>query len=423
MKDLSDYIINRDDKFLKNSLFLFLVWPFRVLLYSLKNYKHPASQKLFWLFCIYFGFVFIIDDPGGSDSARYAEDLYILHSNLPSFKEFVNLLYATEGGILDIYQPLVTWLVALFTGDARFLFAFFAAVFGHFYAKNIWMILDRVKHRMEWVVFIFILSFALINPIWNINGVRMWTAAQIFLYGNLRYLLYNDKKGLYWSASSVFVHFSFLLPNFLLFVWLFLPLKLFFFFSFYVFATLLKEVDLSAIGNLLSFLPDILQPRVESYTNEEYAQGISKALEQNSWHVHFAKLTRKIVLYVWVSTAFYFRNVLVKKMPEFIKLFSLALFIGGVAQIASLIPSGGRFLTLSNSLFFALFIFILLQQKDGINLKWIKIITVPFLIFSIFFNIRMGFDYIGILTFVGNPLLAIIIDDQTPLIEFVKSIL
>ena len=55
---------------------LFLVWPFALLMTSLKNFYAPGAKKGFILFCLYFGFVFVISkDLGGADSARYAQML------------------------------------------------------------------------------------------------------------------------------------------------------------------------------------------------------------------------------------------------------------------------------------------------------------------------------------------------------------
>ena len=160
--------------------------------------------------------------PGAADSARYARQLIEAHNQPLSWSYFLSMLYA-EGGFVDIYQPFVTWLVAIFTDNPRILMAIFGAVFGFFYAQNLWMVFSRIKARVGWLLFFFMLAFALVNPIWNINGVRMWTAAQIFLYGVFRLSLENDKKGFIWAATSILVHFSFLFPFALLLSFWFIP--------------------------------------------------------------------------------------------------------------------------------------------------------------------------------------------------------
>jgi len=60
------------------------------------------------------------------------------------------------------------------------------------------------------------------------------------------------------------------------------------------------------------------------------------------------------------------------------------------------------------------------QNRLALNLKRLGIISVPFLAFFIIFTIRMGFDFIGLLTIIGNPIIALFIEDLIPLINFIK---
>ncbi len=129
-----------------------------------------------------------------------------------NLRELWQSFYSDSSGYVDILQPMVTYLVSRFTDNPTILFTIFGLIFGYFYSRNIWYVLGKIHGGITLVLFVFVLTFALINPIWNINGFRMWTAAQIFLYGTLPYLLEGKSKGLIWAAVSVFVHFSFLLP-------------------------------------------------------------------------------------------------------------------------------------------------------------------------------------------------------------------
>ena len=376
------------------------------------------------MFCVYFGLVFVYADPhgvGGSDSASYALDLIKLHEHQHSFGDLWSTIYNVNSTRLDIYQPIVTWLVALLTGNPAFLFAVFAAVFGYFYARNLWMILNQVTVRVNLLLFLFILSFALINPIWNINGVRMWTAAQVFLFGNLLYFLHGSRKGLWLSASAVLFHFSFMFPVGLLLVWQFLPRKVLLLFGLYIATAFVSEVNMAEVRNLLSFLPDLFQSRVETYTNETYVESLARARSSDvAWHQVFAIKAFRWITYIWIVMAFITRKKWAGKHKAYFHLFLFALLLGSFANLASNVPSGGRFVTLSNSLFYALFI--LLLAKGHLQLPWLKWLSIPLLIFVIIFNIRVGFDYIGPLTFVGNPLIAFLFDSQTPLIDFVKNL-
>lgn len=408
----------------KSELLFFLLWPFGALVRSLRNFRTPQAKTIFWLFCIYFGFVFVFADPftGGADSAGYAKNLIKLHGNPFSWNALIASFYNGEDQTVDIYQPLATWLVSLFTGDPRVLFMLFAAVFGFFYAQNLWMIFNTINKKAGLILMLFMFAYALVNPIWNINGVRMWTAAQLFLFGNLRYFLMNDKKGWIWSALSVFVHFSFLFPVAVLAAYIILPKKDHWFFAFYIFTAFLVEIKLTQVRDFLSFLPDFLQPRVTSYTNEDYAERIGEAVNTTTWHVMWASYFSTWINYAWIVAVYIRRKQWVKNYPQFYRIFMFALLMGGFANISAQVPSGGRFITVANGLFFALFVALLGQQKVNLKIRGLASVTIPLLLFVIIFKIRVGFDFIGILAIVGNPLIAPFIDSQTPLIDFVKQL-
>ncbi|TKG95416.1 hypothetical protein EYV94_08205 [Puteibacter caeruleilacunae] len=408
-----------------DKVFLFLLWPLGGLWYAIKNNEIPSAKLIMVLFFTYFGFVFVFADPldpNGADSARYAMDLIEMHRDSYGLGDVVSMLYSSETDKMDIYQPLATWIISLFTEDARFLFALFGGVFGYFYASNILMVLRLLKDRMDIMVILFLIAYVLVNPIWNINGVRMWTAAQIFLYGVLRYLLYEEKAGIYWCLMTPLVHLSFVIPIGLLFGWMLLPNNITVLFIAYILASLLSEVNLNFMESLDGYVPSFLQSRMESYGNEAYVEKLAEISSQNSWHVHFAKNALGYVRYVWIIVAYMYRKTIAEFFPDFNKLFGLGLFVGAFAQLVSSMPSGGRFLVISDEIIFALFVFMFSYGRLEYRTYILRLITIPIVAFVLIFQFRVGCDYMGILTFLGNPIIALFIDDQTPVIEFVKSI-
>lgn len=420
-----EYFYNlADDKFTRHWFIYFILWPFVSFLFAVKNFKHPKAKLIFWFFCIYFGLVFIYDVPfsGGKDSAYYAGELISTHEKSISFENFKSSLYNPETNNIDLYGPIVIWIVALFTNEPRFLFMILAAVFGYFYAKNLWIIFDKLTSKVTVLLLLFMLAYALVNPIWNINGVRMWTAAQIFLYGNLRYFIFEEKKGLMWSISSVLVHFSFVLPILVLITYTLIPYKnVYVLFAIYIFTAFFSEIDLINLKQNLSFIPDFLQPRVNSYVDEERAVRLGS--RQFSWHVEYASKFLKWIIYLWLCALFLKREFLKNRFPEFYRLFLFSLILGSFANLASYIPSGGRFHVLSNSLFLALFIILVSQLQIKGNIKFFKFISVPLLFFVILFNLRVSLDYVGVFTFIGNPIIAIFIELRTPLMYYIQLIL
>lgn len=413
-------------------ILLFFLWPFASLIFALRQFRSPKAMTFFWLFCIYFGFAFIVPEnvPGSPDSARYAARLQTLHAEPISFNQLTDMLYSGQGrvdiyekGKLDIYEPIVTWSVSIFTGDARFLFAVFATVFGYFYTQNLWIIFSMIKTEISWIILLMILTYAMTNPIWEINGVRMWTAAHIFLYGSLRYILFEEKKGLIWAGISILVHYSFLFPFTLLVIYLFLPVNLTFLFIFYVIASFFVDANLSSIRQVLFFLPDVYHSKVNDYTTEVSSVIRTSAYNSQSWHIKFAGLSLKWVLNLWIFAAYWFRNYWIEQSSDLKRLFSYALFIGGFAHLASSLISGGRFLTISRGLFFAFFILFVHNHFQFLKkLKILKYISFPLLLFYVLFKFRLGFDYMGFSTIFGNPIFTYFFNEQTRLIDFVKQL-
>lgn len=403
---------------------LFLIWPFALLLTSLKNFNAPGAKKGFILFCLYFGFVFIISmDLEGADSARYAQMLRDLHQLPLSFISLWESLYSYEANLLDIYQPLLTWLVSIFTGNANVLFSLFALVFGWFYANNIWIILKKIQSYITFPLLIFIFVFALIIPIWYINGVRMYTAAQIFIYGILLYYVENEKKkGLLWAGVSVFVHFSFLFPLLILLVFRFLPKRIILCFLFFISTLFISEVNLFVVRDYLGFLPEIFQPRVETYTNTEYAQGLAESAKAINWYVGFSGIALKIAVNSMLFILLYHSRKNLQKNKLLFEFVCFILFFGGFANLASLVPSGGRFLAVVNALSIAFIILYLSNYRINSAVKFVRTLSLPLLLFYCIFSIRVGFDFVGITTFFGNPITALFIEDSTPIIEYVKSL-
>jgi len=403
----------------------YFIWPFASLIAALRKFREPYAKTIFWLFCVYFGFVFVYDyiAPGKvtADSAYYAEELVKMHENKITFYELTDKFYKDKGEI-DVYQPLITWMISLFSGDPRVLFTVFAAIFGFFYTQNLWLIYNRVTKDINWLLLLLMIYYALINPVWNINGVRMWTAASIFLYGNLVYILNGKKTGLLWIAISSLVHFSFLFLILISFIFLIIPKNINGLFIFFIVTSFIGEIDINFVRGIMSrYLPVIFQPRIESYLGNDYLQIVTESNQGLSGVVRLNNLATKLVIYSWILITFFYLKKQIVFKQEILKIFSLALFLGGFVNLISLLPSGGRFFVISNSLFCATFILMLSVNKINF-LKFLQLCTFPLILYLIVFSLRIGFNYMGILTFFGNPILSVFVNDQTPLINFIKQL-
>ena len=172
---------------------LTLVFPFGGLIYTLNHWREKWAKNTFWLACIYLGAVFIYLPEGtvlgeGADAGRYILDLLNMYNSNMSLSQIIGQ-YQINQRTMDLYQPLMTYLISRFTDNGHVLFTVFAIVFGYFYSRNIWYILEKLPNKKLGWLTILVAIYFLICPITQINGVRMWTALHVFVYGMMPYIL------------------------------------------------------------------------------------------------------------------------------------------------------------------------------------------------------------------------------------------
>lgn len=194
----------------KNSLYIFILYvlsPFLAVLVAVRNYKSAWAKNVVWLFVAFYGYTIVISSEG-IDAASYRNYFIQMVQADLNWDIFSKMLYSDNGGYPDVVQPLITFMVSRFTADYKILFLMFALLFGYFYSRNIWFLLDRAGTSLKKLSIPIIISFVLIVPFWQINGFRMWTAAHIFFYGAILYLLDVSKKrvclSLQFPYSSIF---------------------------------------------------------------------------------------------------------------------------------------------------------------------------------------------------------------------------
>jgi hypothetical protein len=407
----------------QDKIIFYVLWfinPFFSVIYLFKKSKLNNSIRPYLLLSVFFGLSFVVST-SGADSARYAEELVRFHQNNMSFAEVQDSLYSEESNKLDIYQPLVTWLVSLFTDEVKLLFAVFALVFGYFWFKSLLLIRSYLSIPLTGLVLAVFIFLALVNPIWNINGVRMWTAVMIFFYGILLLNLQNNKKGWYFLVLPMFVHFSLIIGLVLYLLYRVLPVKnKNLLFGLFIATFLIGEVSLELVRSYFEQLPQLVQSK-ESYLNQDYADGLQESKQQLSLHVVLAGKLAKYNLLVIAGLMYFFQNR--KKInlnKNFDLFFKMGLFFASFTNIAASVPSGGRFGVLSNLILYTAFLFFL-NEKIRIPILIKSVLTLSLLL-VIVFKIREGLDYIGIFLFIGNPILNWFVVD-TPIIDFIKSII
>ncbi len=401
---------------------IFTIWPCGSLFLVFKYWRTSWAKNIFWLFCIYFGLTFVIDSTGESDSSRYGQELLQFSQSGLTLNDLKSSIYGADTNYVDIVQPLITFIVSKFTDNPKVLFTVFALIFGFFYSRNIWYILDRLNNKITFIILIFIIVYALLNPIFNINGFRMYAAAHIFLYGTLPFLLEGNKKKLFWAFFSVFVHFSFFLPVFILICYILFGNRLGIYFWFFIVACFFSEINIQTARESLAYLPGVFSSRLELYFDADYISSLSQSQADLSWYMlYYIKLKSWILIALSVLVFVWGKNEL-KSRPDLLNLFCFALLICGWAKLLGNLPSAGRFGIIANLFMFAFFILFFSEHKDLKFYKELEFISIPILLLFIIVTIRMGLDFMGLSTILGNPVYSYFVNDNIPLVTVIKQL-
>ena len=404
---------------MKNNFVFFLLSPFLGFIQAFKYYREDWAKNSVWLFVIFYGYTMY--RPEIMDSSRYVINLINLYNRPVTWDVFIANFYSDDTGSVDIYQPLVSFLLSRVTKDGNILFAVFGMVYGYFFSRNVWMVMDLCKGaKIQWKLWLLIISFICVLGFWNLNGVRMWTAAHVFFYGVFQYLVNDRKKGIFIAISAALVHFSFILPIgvFLIFILNKIPWRfLYFLFLGSFFISSLNVPTIRA--KLESVAPAFLLPRVNSYTSDEYVEAFSDLNESANWYIKYYTNTLMWVLVALFTVIYFSKKTKFKDDKSFSNLFGFSLLILTIGNITSLLPSGGRFVLIAQLFGVALLVYYYVRFEDLMYRNYLKLLS-PLLYFFILVNLRISFDTISFMTVFSNPILALLVDMPIPLIDLVK---
>jgi hypothetical protein len=399
-----------------------LIWPFGWMIVAFRYYRSGWAKNVFWLFCIFFGLTFIIaaDSPGTADSARYARWLLEMHGHDITLKQFLGTLYSTDTNYSDVVQPLITYIISRFTDNPRILFVVFAAIFGYFYSRNTWFVLERTEGGVTFIMMVFMLTLLLLNPIWNIGGFRMWTAANVFVYGTFIYLVQGKWTGMVWVFVSIMFHFSFFLPVLVLVLFIISGKSLMLGYLIFVVSYFITELPVSRSGEILNYFPDVFRLKLAGYSDLDYIQQIGDAVGQLNWYVVYADRLMKFTILILTSAIYFFGMNPIRERKELTNIFGYAMFLYGFANLANLLPSGYRFIILANIFMFSYFIWVISFNPNIRILKPLFIISIPVLILSDLLSLRIGLEAASIISIIGNPVIAILSFNSIPLITLIN---
>lgn len=387
----------------------------------MSNFRDPASKNVFWLFCAFYGYTFVVFD-STFDSARYSEWFVQAAKSSLSVPELLASIYALDhDSSFDVFVPVVNVLLSRLTDDPRILYMTFGIIFGFFYSRNLWFVLQFFEKRLTVQVILFVLGLALIVPIWEINGIRFWTATHVFIFGSLMFVANKKKAGLLIAACSMLVHFSFMLPMAIFLFYIVIGNRLSIYFILFILSTLFVEIEVEVAREFLSKnAPDIFQTKIETYLNPEYAESIDIVLEDTNWYIRYYGKIIKFIVYLNVIALFLFRRKWIQSNAVLLNILCFSLLLYSAANIIYHLPSGFRFTTVANFLMFV-FLCLYYYHDNAFTLKrTLFYCSAPALVVFAVIAIRIGLDFTNILTLIGNPIIALAFDESIPIINLIK---
>lgn len=405
---------------------LFLIWPFLAAASAISNFRKPWAKNIVWAFVAFYGFTFAIGaESVDSDINSYLNQLQTLHQY--DFTISTAVQYYQDSSEIDLVRNTIAILLSRFTDSQSVLTLVYGIIFGFFFSRNLFYVLEKLEGKLSWLTVLLIVCFFFIVPIWQINGFRFWTAAHVFLYGLLPYLFEGKKSGLLISITSVLFHFAYLLPVLLLLVVALAGNWLTFYFLFFVTTFFVAEIDLAVINNVIeNYTPEAFQDRTVYYRSED-DMGVETVVgEEGSrrwyavWYtraLNYSVVTLLIGMYITGKN--YFRE-----KQEWMNLFCYVLLFFGVANMLGSISSSGRFVMLA--IFFALPLIILYLQnvtQEKVMKRFTLVVTPAFLLFIIV-SLRIGLYSMSATSILGNPIVAaFFLNNNISMNDFLRSLL
>ena len=251
---------------------LFILNPFISAIFSLKDIRDGVSHRFLYLWFLIFGIGFCAISEV-ADSFRYVEKFIIEHNYTWSqYMMEINEYFTFESNIKDIYTLTVNFFVGRFTNNYHWTYFIYAAVFGFFYIKSLKIFLRHNNVSNNIVFYALLFMFCYSNPIYNINGVRFWTAAWIGVYVALSVFVEKDYKKLPLLILLPLVHGSSVIWVVIMAIALLLSRFQNITIGLFIASSFVSAVSYLNIMNDYSYLlPQFLQNQIWSYTESEMA--------------------------------------------------------------------------------------------------------------------------------------------------------
>ncbi len=323
---------------------LFLINPFLSAVSSLKDIRDGVSHRFLYLWFLMFGVGFCAMNDA-ADSFRYVEDF--MTESQYSWAQYISEVreWATfESNIKDIYTLSVNFLVGQFSCNYHWTYIFYAAVFGFFYIKSLRIFLKNQSVSNNLVFYALLFMFCYSNPIFNINGIRFWTAAWIGVYVALNIFVENDYGKLPLLLLLPLVHGSSVIWIAIMGMGLLLSRFQKLVIMLYIVSAFVSAMSLLDVLNDYSYmLPQFMQNQIWSYTESDMA------LERLAGHSQYGAVYADFLIalpeyfQIFMCVLLIINRKEINRNKYASRIMNILFALAAITNFLSGIPSVGRF--------------------------------------------------------------------------------
>lgn len=258
---------------------LFFINPIIGLLCSFNKMNTKSSYNILFLFCLVFGLSFTVESSFWTDVAGYLDGMhhradFERYLRFKSWDDLKTIFYNTfiGAGEKDYYAPLMKFLVSRVTNNYHVFFLVISFVFTYFSLNSFKYFLFEIGNKNSFSIYMLAYLFLSIQ-IFQINGVRFFTAAWVAIYALFKILVDKQNKFLLLLLITPLIHraFFFLLVVCVIFFFLNRFQKLWivlYFISFF-----LSEVVINFLSQYLNLLSDNYLVWANMYIERTYNFG------------------------------------------------------------------------------------------------------------------------------------------------------
>lgn len=255
---------------------------------AIKTIRSRSSLNIIVVFFLLFGLSFNpINEK--EDSYRYAQEFKQFQKDPKKNIKKTLRNYDVKGENLsrdrvkDLYVHGMYYISSKIGGDnVHVLFFLFAAVFTFFCIGSLKFIIYNKNFQYCIAAYILLFLFFYSNSIFNINGVRFWTASWAAIYISFHILINNQKKWFWALIILPLIHIGFIFYILIFGISYLIKNKIDLLFKIIIISFFLGQVGFVILQSVKSYLPPLLQNLIWSYTESKFIIDKANNLQNES---------------------------------------------------------------------------------------------------------------------------------------------